>query len=139
MEKQILDLAEDLKRLKDLKSEVETQEKDINADIDRVTANLTSLMSDNELPSFTHSGFTFSLSTRTFASALAGNKEALYEALRVNGYGDIITETVNANTLASTVGDLIEQNGDTLPGWLEGKVNTYGKVSVRISKSTKKS
>jgi len=62
----------------------------------------------------------------------------LYAALRENGYGGLITETVNANTLSSTVSELIEQNGEKLPGWLVGKVNTYDKVSVRIAKSTKK-
>jgi hypothetical protein len=139
MDKQILGLAEKLKTLRDTKSDVEQEEKYLNGEIEKVTGELTALMADNELPSFTHSGFTYSLSTRTFASPLAGDKESLYAALRENGYGDIITETVNSNTLSSTVSDLIEQNEGEIPDWLLGKVNTYDKVSVRIAKSNKKS
>ncbi len=138
MEKQILELAEKLKTLRDTKTDVEAEVKYLNGEIDKVTYQLTGLMTDNEMPSFTHSGFTYSLTTRTFASPMAGDKEALYAALRENGYGGLITETVNANTLSSTVGELIEQNGDALPDWLAGKVSTYDKTSVRIAKSTKK-
>ena len=139
MEKQILALAEKLKTLRDTKVDVEAEVKFLNGEIDKTTVELTDLMMENELPSFTHSGFSYSLSTRTFASPLAGDKETLYAALRENGYGGLITETVNANTLSSTVSELIEQNGNKLPGWLAGKVSTFDKISVRIAKSTKKS
>ena len=138
MEKQILTLAQTLKTLRDTKSETESEVKNLNAEIEKITAELSGLMTENEMPSFTHSGFTFSLSTRTFASPLAGDKETLYAALRENGYADLITETVNSNTLSATVSGLIEENDDALPEWLEGKVSTYDKVSVRIAKSTKK-
>jgi len=139
MDNKILALAEKLKKLRDTKKEVEDEVKYISGEIETVTEELTSLMTENELPSFTYSGFTYSLSTRTFASPLAGDKESLYDALRENGYGGLITETVNANTLSSTVSELIEQNGDSLPDWLVGKVSTYEKISVRIAKSNKKS
>lgn len=138
MEKQIIALADKLKSLRDTKSDVDAESKFLGGEIERLTAELSELMTESEMPSFTHSGYTFSLSTRTFASPLAGDKESLYTALRENGYGDLITESVNSNTLSSTVSGLIEENDDTLPEWLIGKVNTYDKVSVRISKSNKK-
>jgi hypothetical protein len=137
MEKQILTYAEKLKSLRDTKKAVEDEVKFLNGEIEEVTAELVDLMTESEMPSFTHSGFSYSLSTRTFASPFAGDKEALYEALRDNGYGGLITETVNANTLSSTVSELIEQNDGSCPDWLAGKVNTYDKVSVRIAKSRK--
>jgi len=137
MEKQILTYAEKLKFLRDTKKAVEDEVKFLNGEIEEVTAELVDLMTESEMPSFTHSGFSYSLSTRTFASPFAGDKEALYEALRDNGYGGLITETVNANTLSSTVSELIEQNDGSCPDWLVGKVNTYDKVSVRIAKSRK--
>ena len=139
MDKQILSLAAKLKDLRDTKKDVEEEVKFLNGEIEKVTGELSALMTDNELPSFTHSGFTYSLSTRTFASPLAGDKESLYAALRENGYGDIITETVNANTLSSTINDLIEQNDDALPDWLSGKISTYDKTTVRVAKATAKS
>jgi len=139
MDKQILTLAAKLKDLRDTKADVELEVKFLNGEIEKTMSELSELMTDNELPSFTHSGFTYSLSTRTFASPPAGCKEALYSALRENGYGDIITETVNANTLSSTVNDIIEQNDDALPDWLSGKISTYDKITVRVAKATAKS
>jgi len=137
MDNNILTLAEKLKKLRDTKTDTEEELKRINGEIETTTAELTALMAENELPSFVHSGFSYAVSTRTFASPLAGDKSALFEALRENGYGSLITETVNANTLSSTVNELIEQNNDSLPDWLVGKVSTYDKVSVRITKSKK--
>ena len=72
-DKQILDLAVKLKELRDTKADVEAEVKFLNGEIEKVTNELSELMTENELPSFTHSGFTYSLSTRTFASPMAGD------------------------------------------------------------------
>jgi flagellar basal body L-ring protein FlgH len=95
-------------------------------------------MVESEMPNFTHGGSQFVLTTKTRASAMAGEKEELFSALREYGYGDIITETVNANTLSSTVKGLIEENEDTLPDWLAGKVNVFEKTGITVKKATKK-
>ena len=55
-------------------------------------------------------------------------------ALKANGYGDIVTETVNANTLASFVKEQTTLNDDVTPAWLTEVVNTFEKVSVGIRK-----
>jgi len=57
MEKQILALAERLKTLRDTKKDVEDEVKYLNGEIEKVTDELTNLMSEAELPSFTFSGF----------------------------------------------------------------------------------
>lgn len=52
----------------------------------------------------------FFLSTKTRASAKAGQKDELFGALRANGYGDLITETINAGSLSSFVKEQIAEN-----------------------------
>ena len=60
---------------------------------------------------------------------------ALLKALRAEGYGDMITETVNANSLSSFVKEQIAENGDELPGWLRGLVNVFEKTTVGVRKA----
>lgn len=59
----------------------------------------------------------------------------MYEALKNEGYGSLITETVNANSLSAFVKEQMADNDDILPDWLEGKVNVFDKVTVGIRKS----
>ena len=61
----------------------------------------------------------------------------MIDALKSQGYGDIVTETVNANTLASFVKEQMALNCDEVPAWLADCVSTYEKVSVGIRKGTK--
>ena len=65
----------------------------------------------------------FCLTTKTRANAAPGHNDELFDALRAEGYGDMITETVNANSLSSFVKEQIAENGDELPSWLHGLVN----------------
>lgn len=53
---------------------------------------------------------------------MAGHKEELYAALKENGYGDMVYETVNANSLSAFVKEQISENQDTIPDWLNGLV-----------------
>lgn len=59
----------------------------------------------------------------------------MYEALKNEGYGSLITETVNANSLLAFVKEQIADNDDILPDWLEGKVNVFDKVTVNLRKA----
>ena len=79
----------------------------------------------------------FCLSTKTRASATAGRKEDLFSALRGAGFGDLVYETVNANSLSAFVKEQIAENGDALPAWLDGLVNVFEKTSVSLRKSSK--
>lgn len=60
---------------------------------------------------------------------------AMIAALKENGYGDIVTEMVNANTLASFCKEQMAANEDEPPEWLSSVVNTFEKVTVGIRKS----
>jgi hypothetical protein len=133
----MFELAERLKRLRDQKQETETALKEINAQIDETDYRLSEAMAESETQNFTRSGTMFYLTTKTRASAAAGSKDELYAALREQGFGDLVYETVNANSLSSFVKEQIEENGDALPDWLVGLVNIFDKTTVGVKKAVK--
>ena len=134
MDNYIFGLADQLKELKDRKKELDAEAKAVGAQIEELDRELSDAMAEAECERFSRNGSTFYLNTRLFASPAAGRKEEMIEALKINGYGDIVTETVNANTLASFVKEQMALNCDEVPAWLADCVNTYEKVSVGIRK-----
>ena len=60
------------------------------------------------------------------------------EALRAEGYGGLIYETVNANSLSAFVKEQMAENDDTLPDWLNGLVNVFEKTTVGVRKAAKR-
>ena len=136
-DEKMFELAEKLKALRDQKTETEAALKEINAQIDETDYRLSELMAETKTQNFTRSGTMFCLTTKTRASAVAGSKEELYSALRDQGYGDLVYETVNANSLSSFVKERIEENEDTLPDWLTGLVNVFEKTTVGVLKAPK--
>lgn len=132
MDNHIFSLADQLKELKDRKKELDAEVKGISAEIERLDLELSDAMAEAECERFSRNGSTFYLNTRLFASPVAGRKDEMILALKNNGYGDIVTETVNANTLSSFVKEQIQLNADELPLWLSDVVNTFEKVSVGI-------
>ena len=137
MDGNMLELADRLKALRDQKAELEAEIKEINARIDEADWQLSNLMAETETQNFTHAGTMFCLTTKTRASAKAGRKDELFEALRGEGFGDMITETVNANNLSAFVREQIAENGDTLPAWLEGLVSVFEKTTVGVRKAAR--
>ena len=132
---EIFKLADELKAKKDAKKELDTRSKELGAEIEKLDLALSDAMAAAECERFSRNGNTFYLNSRLFASPAQGQKEALITALKANGYRDIVTETVNANTLASFVKEQMAQNADTVPGWLSPVVNTFEKITVGIRKS----
>lgn len=137
MELNMYELAEQLKQLREEKKDAEQHVKDINAEIDKTEYALVQLMAETETQNFTRAGTMFSLTTKTRASAMAGRKDELYSALKENGFGELVYETVNANSLSAFVKEQIAENQDTVPEWLSGLVNVYEQTSVSVRKSTK--
>ncbi len=137
MELRMYELAEQLKQLREEKKDAEQRVKDINAEIDNTEYALVQLMAETETQNFTRAGTMFSLTTKTRASAMAGRKDKLYSALKENGFGELVYETVNANSLSAFVKEQIAENQDNVPDWLNGLVNVYEQTSVSVRKSTK--
>ena len=137
MSEQLFELADRLRALRDEKVEAEQRVKELNAEIDEVDYRLSELMADTETRNFTRAGMMFCLTTKTRASATAGRKEELFKALRGEGYGDLVYETVNANSLSAFVKEQMAENGDVLPAWLGGLVNVFEKTGVSLRKASK--
>lgn len=131
------ELAEHLKQLREKKKAAEQQLKDIHAEIAQTEYQLSMLMAETETQNFTRAGTMFALTTKTRASAMAGRKDELYAALKENGYGDLVYETVNANSLSAFVKEQIAENQDTIPDWLNGLVHVYEQTSVSVRQSAK--
>ena len=132
MSEAMFELADRLKELRDQKAEAEESLKKINAQIDEVDYRLSELMAQTETQNFTRAGTMFYLSSTTRASTVAGRKDDLFAALREQGYGSLVTETVNANSLSSFVREQMAEGGDTLPAWLTGLVSIFEKTSVNV-------
>ena len=130
-------LADELRELKETKKRLEDELKSVGSDIDRVDADLAQRMMDAETQNFTRNGTMFCLTNSTRASATAGRKDELFESLRTAGYGDLVYETVNANSLSAFVKEQTTENGDILPEWLDGLVNVFEKTTVGVRKAAR--
>ncbi|MGI5840547.1 MAG: hypothetical protein ACOX8W_13035 [bacterium] len=136
MDNQIFALADDLVKLRDWKKSLDEQLKAANAEIAETEAKLSDAMINEEVPNFSRNGKLFYLSTRTYASPAAGCKAELFAWLRENGFGDLVQETVNANTLSAWAREYMEENDlNELPETLSGLVRVYEKTSVGVRKA----
>jgi len=130
-------LADELRELRETKKRLEDELKTIGLEIDRVDAVLAQRMADTETQNFTRNGTMFCLTSTTRASATAGRKDELFAALRKAGFGDLVYETVNANSLSAFVKEQSTENGDTLPQWLDGLVSVFEKTTVGMRKAAR--
>ena len=134
----MFELADRLKVLRDEKKDTEQRVKELNAALDETDSALAQLMTDTETQNFTRSGTMFCLTNTTRASATADRKDELFEALRAEGYGGLVYETVNANSLSAFVREQKSENDDVLPDWLEGLVSVFEKTTVGVRKAPRK-
>ena len=132
---QIFEMADRLKALKEQKKDLEAQAEAVGAEINALDAELSDAMAEADLDRFSRNGSTFYLKSRLFASPAAGRKDEMMAALKANGYGSLVVESVNANTLSSFIKEQREVTGMDVPEWLGDTVSTYEKVSVGIRKS----
>lgn len=131
----IFEMADRLKTMQEEKKELEMRAKALGAEISELDLELSDAMTEAELDRFSRNGSTFYLKSRLYASPVAGRKDEMMQALKENGYGSLVTETVNANTLASFIKEQREMTGEDVPAWLHDTVSTYEKVSVGIRKT----
>lgn len=131
----IFEMADELRALKDRKDELKAEEKDVNKRIEQVEQELVAAMVEEETDKFTRAGKTFYLNTRFYARAIPALKQDLYQTLKDEGYGDLVYETVNANSLSAFVKELREENMDEMPDWLDGLVDGYEKTTIGMRKA----
>lgn len=99
---------------------------------------LATAMIEDETPQITRNGYSYTLTPKTKYSKAAGKDAELMDALRSNGLGDLIKETVNAQSLQGAMSNLAEENDDELPEEFEGLVNVYSFNDITRRKSSRK-
>lgn len=129
---EMLYLADKLKELKDKKQNLEAKTKEINQKIEEVNKKLLDIMEEREIDNFTKDGTMFCITQKIRSYCKPDRKLELYKTLKEKGYGSLIYETVNANSLSSFVKEQIEENDDKLPSWLEELVNVYEQPRVNV-------
>lgn len=139
--KPLAEAAKKLRKLKDDKKKTEDRLTAINkqiVELEQIT--MPKLMEDNEIDTFKVSGVgTIYLSTEVYASVLKDDRPKLYEWLRENGHGGMITDWVFPNTFTAFVkSQLVDQaengvtKGNSLPDFVKAtKVPT---ANLRRSK-----
>ena len=136
MEKSVIfEMADRLKSLKKQKKDLEDSVKAIGSEIEELDRQLSDAMAETQLDSFSRNGSTFYLYSRLYASPSTGRKDAMMLALKQNGYGSLVVESVNSKTLSSFVREQKEANQGSITSWLSDTVSTYEKISVGIRKS----
>lgn len=132
---EIFALADRLKALWDRKADLDEQIKAVNAEIEEVERALSEAMVAEEMQNFTRNGLTFYLLPKLYVSPVAERKQEFFAWLRANGFGDMIQETVNANTLRAWVKEQMEENNDELPEDLKPLLNVHEEIGVGIRKA----
>ena len=132
-ESRMLETADALKVLRDKKSALQAELKDVQAEIDETEHTLIEMMTNEECTGFDRNGVRFSLVIKELPGAVPEEKEALYAQMRAHGFDHLFT--INTMTLSATVKELKANNDDILPDWLEGLIQIYEQPSIRVSKS----
>ena len=133
----ITEMIEHYNYLLGCKDQLNAQLKDINEEIELKRAELADAMIDADIPKVTHLGYSWSVGTKTRFSKKAGADEELFELLRDNGLGDIIKETVNAQTLQGTMSGIAAENDGELPDEWKDVINVYEFNDITRRKSAK--
>ena len=129
--------------LLDKKDQLAQDTKDNNAAIDKLKAEIAETMIDEDIPSQGYGDYVYSLQDKIKYSK-RGEAELqekgldFFEVLREQGFGDIIKETVNANTLKSTMKAVADENDGELPPELDEIVSSYEMTDISRRKSTNK-
>lgn len=95
-------------------------------------------MIDAEMPKVSRNGFLYSLQDKTKYSKKAGDSEEFLGFLEQEGLGDIIKRTVDARTLSSTIGEVVEENNGELPEGYGEYINVYQYYDISKRKETNK-
>lgn len=124
--------------LLDEKDRLKAETAENNKAIEAARDTLAQAMLDEETPKISRSGFSYTLQQKTKYSKASGMDETLMETLRTYGLGDLIKETVNAQSLQGAMSDLASENDDELPEEFADCVNKYEYYDVGRRKDAKK-
>jgi len=129
-----VNLIDNLQELRNQKQELEAATKTVTAELEEVEKQVIDNFVTAEVDSVKRNGKTYSLRNETFASAIAEEKDKLFNALRSNEAGELIQETVNANSLRAFVKELRENNNGEIPEWIVPYINVFEKTKISVRK-----
>jgi chromosome segregation ATPase len=135
MEKQIFNLADNFRKLKEQKVNLEQELKDLNPKLEEAQAQLLDAMLTTETASFNYDGYNFVMATTEYPGAVAERKDELWEVMRNNGFDNLFT--INSQTLRGVIGNLKDENDGKLPDWLDGLIAPNEKTIIRLTKGRK--
>lgn len=132
----VADYADFYQEALDRKKALEAELKEQSKLVERYKEALIDAMMDEETDSIGRNGRRYTAVAKTKYSKAAGAEAQaeLFGLLRENGLGDLITETVNANTLQATMRGLAEENGGELPDEWQDCIRAYDYVDISVRK-----
>jgi hypothetical protein len=131
-ETKMLELADQLKQLRDRKADLDFETKEVNKQIEGVELDLIQEMTTEECESFKRNGVLFSLVRKEYPSAIPEMKGELYEVMKQRGFEHLFT--INTQTLQATLKELKANNDDLMPEWLDGLIQIAEKQSIQVRK-----
>ena len=131
----LIELASQLRTLKEKEARLKDELSNTRIQIKNIKKYLVNQMINYEVQNFKHNDNIFYLTTNIYVSDVASRREELYSTLRDNGYGSLIKETVHPQTLKAFVKELMAENGDEVPEWLNGLVTVYEEQEARMKKA----
>ena len=134
---EITELIDQYKTLLDRKEELAEETKRNNADVTECRDQLAQAMLDAEVDQVGRHGINWRLKPTTKYSKKAGKDDELFELLREHGLGDLIKETVNAQTLQGAMSELASENDDELPEDFAEVINIYEYMDISHRKTSK--
>lgn len=134
---EIIELIDRFKKALEDKEALAEATKRNNALVTDIRDKLAQAMVEAEIDQVGRHGINWKLTPTTKYSKKAGADDALFDALRNNGLGSLIRETVNAQTLQGAMSELARENDDELPDEFAEVINTYEYMDISHRKSTK--
>ena len=127
----ILEKIDQYRELLDKKDDLAEQTKANNLEIIAVRDELAQMMIDAETPKVTRGGYGYTLTAKSKFNRAAGvTEEQLIDVFRMNGLGDLVKETIPAQTVQSTIRGLTEENDDVLPEEFADVITRYDYFDV---------
>lgn len=133
----IMEQVDAYRELLDTKEQLAEATKENNKAIETARDALAQTMLDEETPKISRSGYSYTLQPKTKYSKASGKDEELMDTLRSFGLGDLIKETVNAQSLQGAMSNLASENDDTLPDEFADCVKTFEFYDVARRKDKK--
>jgi len=134
---EITSLIDQFKALLDAKDDLAEQTKRNNTEVIEYRDKLAQAMLDAEIDQVGRHGINWKLKPTTKYSKKAGKDAELFDLLRDHGLGDLIKETVNAQTLQGAMSEFAKENDDELLEEFAEVISVYEYMDISHRKATK--